>query len=375
MRKTNILSIVIGIGSYNDLGIIRSCGEMGIPSIYIFHGKELIIPINKSKYIEEFHHIDNLNSISKLFSQISHQYSNFLFYIFPASDSAVQVIDIIHDSLPPRFYAPHAKGRMDVIMDKEKMAEWAKDAGLEVPFTQNINLETDNITSVKLPVILKPVKSIEGEKSDITVCKTISEYKEAICCFRGKGYQQVLVQEYIHSANTQEIGISGIAHFDGTIEIHGIIEKKRNRANINNFGKFIPNVNEELVQALKRYILSCGYVGLFDTDFIFNEGTYYFIECNFRNGAYGYCITKAGFNMPYRWICNSIGQLYKPVKMKSIIFMEERTDVLNVLDGSMPLYRWILDVIRSDTFLWWNWKDPGPMIRIPYSVKKLFHLS
>lgn len=50
----SVKAIIIGIGSYNDLGLIRSCGESGIKSIYLNHGSKLVVPIDKSKYVEEF---------------------------------------------------------------------------------------------------------------------------------------------------------------------------------------------------------------------------------------------------------------------------------------------------------------------------------
>ena len=48
--EKELLPVVIGGGSYNDLGVIRSLGERGLQSVYLTDG-EHIIPIKKSKYL------------------------------------------------------------------------------------------------------------------------------------------------------------------------------------------------------------------------------------------------------------------------------------------------------------------------------------
>ena len=131
-----------------------------------------------------------------------------------------------------------------------------------------------------------------------------------------------------------------------------------------------PNDTKFDYDALKRYVLSTGYVGIFDTDFILNRGELYFIECNFRNGAYGYCTTAAGFNMPEYWATG--GEYGLKHALKDIVFMDERTNLLNVLNGNIPLLRWLKDVLRTDTFLFWNRRDPAPYFRIPAGIKQKF---
>lgn len=364
----NIYAIVVGIGSYNDIGIIRSCGEVGIKSIYINTKRFNLIPIWKSKYLEKFLYLDTDNEILDYIKNYSQHHYDKKFVLFGASDAAVLLLDSNYDKFPNNVIVQHAKGSMSNLMDKAKMCEMAEDAGLKIPFTHTVDLKSCHLPET-FPIILKPLESVNGNKSDITICQNLEQFKKVSITFKRKGYKKILAQQYIHSKESKEIGITGIAYLNGTVEFYGYIDKIRNRGNINNFGCYLPNEDLDIYEALTKYIKSTRYVGIFDTDFIIDKGFIYFIECNFRNGAYGYSITHAGFNMPLHFIQNK--PLDNPQKLRKTIFMEERTDILNVLDKTVPIKAWIKDLLKTNTFLWWNWKDPKPMFRIPHIVKRL----
>lgn len=375
LEKRKILAVVIGVGSYNDLGIIRSCGEAGIKSVYITPTQKQVIPIFKSKYVQKaiFNEITDDNILRNL-SDLREEYKEVVIVVFPASDNAVDILDRHYNHLPPHVYTSEAAGQIGTLMDKTCMADMASEAGLNIPETFEVRRSDYNpcvLHRFTFPIIIKPVRSIDGEKSDITVCCSAEEATKAIDALFESRYQELLVQSYIHNDTSREIGITGVSYGNGDIEIHGIIDKIRNRSNINNFGVYQPNVSVGCEAALKAYITHTGYVGIFDTDFIEYEGELYFIECNFRNGAYGYATTHAGFNMPGQWIGHLTGQPRKQLKLKTTVFMEERTDLLNVLDGTFTLSSWLKDVRKTDVFLFWNSKDIRPMIRIPAFIKKM----
>ena len=107
-------------------------------------------------------------------------------------------------------------------------------------------------------------------------------------------------------------------------------------------------------------------------EFLKNDDNTFFIECNFRNGAYGYAVTYAGFNMPQVYQNACLSQEIKLSSIRKVIFMEERSDFLNVLDGSISLWHWIRDVFSTDVFLFWNRKDIKPILRMPYLIKRYF---
>lgn len=363
------IAIVIGIGSYNDIGLIRSCGEAGIKSIYINTARFDIIPIWRSRYVVDFLYLDTDSEIINFITQTALANSQKEYVLFGASDSAALLLDKKHKIFPRNVICPHANGLLDNLMNKETMSHMATKAGLKVPKTRLVSL-SEFPKLPEFPVILKPNESINGKKTDIRVCFTETEYISSLEYLRLNGYQEILEQQYIHSSSSKEIGITGISYPDGSVQFYGYINKIRNRNNINNFGCYHPNIKLEINNSLSKYIKSTGYVGIFDTDFIQNGSDIFFIECNFRNGAYGYCTTYAGFNMPKLFIFN--GNQKKYLKLRDTVFMEERTDVLNVIDKTMSLRDWFVDVCHVNTFLWWNWKDPMPLIRIPHFIKNIF---
>lgn len=366
----NTITIIIGIGSYNDIGLIRSCGEAKMKSIYLIHRDSIVVPIYKSKYVIEHDFIDltNLNDIFKFYEL---KYPETKFLVLPASDDAVIAVDKLKHRLSDCFITPCAQVDIEHLMDKMEMGMMANDAGLRIPTTDIIEFNQKyEIPKSLFPIILKPIQSTKGEKSDISICYDSDELPKAINSLKSKGYSNILYQQYLHDSDSKEIGITGVSYPDGKVEIYGYIDKIRNRSNINNFGVYYPNKDLDVIPALKKYIQKTGYVGIFDTDFILYRDKLYFIECNFRNGAYGYCLTKGGFNMPQRFAsANKLIKTSSIKRFKDVIFMEERTDILNVLDRSMGLFKWLNDVIKTDVFLWWNWKDPKPMLRIPHFLR------
>ena len=368
-------AIVIGIGSYNDLGIIRSFGEAGIKSIYLIHVPQIIIPIYKSRYVEAYKYI-HLEDLLNELTLIEKNNPRSKFILVGASDAAVLQIEEISKSLNDSYIYSRINGSFIYNMRKDIMGMQARESGLTVPWTLNV-LFKDNIPDIPndiYPLIIKPSNSVEGNKSDISICENREELLFTIKKLKAKGYKETLIQQYIHNSESKEVGITGVSCPNGDIIIHGIIDKIRNRCNINNFGQYYPNTDVSVIDSLKQYIKKIGYVGIFDTDFIVYNNIYYFIECNFRNGAYGYCVTSGGFNMCAQW-AESEGihcKKNKRKKLRDIKFMEERTDVLNVFDGSMTLCAWLKDLFTTDVFLWWNCRDPRPMLRLPYFIKKHF---
>jgi len=358
------LAIVIGLGSYNDLGLIRSCGEAKIKSIYLIHSSSIVVPIYKSKYVKYYKFIDLLK-LKEVLHDIELAHPGFKFLLLGASDAAVLQIEKLTMQLSKVFITSRIDNSFRYNMRKDVMAEMAQKVGLATPWTTNIDLKNNvQIPLTLYPIILKPSNSVEGNKSDITICHTPQDLDQAIKLLKQKGYNEILAQQYLHNEESMEVGITGVSYGNRDIEIHGIIEKIRNRYNINNFGKYRPKMELPIIDQLKEYIRATGYVGIFDTDFIRYNGDYYFIECNFRNGAYGYSVTSGGFNMCGEWAKSEglQGIILKRKRLKDITFMEERTDVLNVFDKTMSIHLWLRDVFKTNTFLWWNWRDPMPTI-------------
>ena len=89
--EKELLPVVIGGCSYNDLGVIRSLGERGLQSVYLTDG-EHIIPIKKSKYLIATIITKLESDIVSSLKQIAKEYEKQL-VLFPTSDDAAVGID------------------------------------------------------------------------------------------------------------------------------------------------------------------------------------------------------------------------------------------------------------------------------------------
>lgn len=374
INQSSVVGVVIGHGGYNEMGLVRSCGEAGM-SVAFVAPEDIIMPIYKSKYISKWYKTDIVDSQSLMDTvrTVAKDINGKKIVIFPASDLVAELIDRNFSALSELAIIPHAKGNLKSLMDKAEMVRIAKDAGLQVPYSVKFDLRENPSPHFPLPCIIKPLRSISGDKEDITICRDEQTFSDAITRYKSKGFYEILIQSFVSGTNQEEIAVTGVALPNGEIITHGIVHKKRIRGNGSTvFATFKPDADSELQSGIRRFIAKCGYQGIFDIEFLHNDSGYHFIECNFRNGAYGYAITKSGFNMPHVFSLESLGMRIPEIKLREITFMEERSDLLNVLDHTITPFQWIKDIMSTDTFLWWNIRDSKPMIRIPASIKRLF---
>ena len=370
--KQKYIAIVAGTGSYNDLGVIRSLGEKRIP-VYYVTDKEHVFPIHKSKYIVQT--IYCIMSEKALVDAIKTLCAQQRAYgvVFPTSDITALYLDRNYEDLKDICFSSHAHGRLEEEMDKLQMVNRAVEAGLNVPSSQAADAR-ELPESIKFPCIIKPLASAFGEKSDIAVCHNSDDLSSAVKVYVEKGNVHILIQDLVTDVR-HEIAVPGLSLPNGEVIIKGVVIKRCVMGNGSTvYGEYFIDEHSALYEKIKKYIQSVGYVGIFDMEFLLdNSDEYHFIECNYRNGAYGYAVTFAGFNMPFLFFQAITSQPWnKPKRLQSVVFMEERSYILNLTQKRMTVWHWFKDVLSTDVFLWLNRRDLRPYIRVPHFVKKLF---
>lgn len=369
--ENHYIAIVAGIGTYNDIGMIRSLGEKRIPVFYITD-QEHVFPIHKSKYIAQTLYCDMseqglINTIKTVCTQ-----RNAYGVVFPTSDITALYLERNYEVLKDFCVFSYTNGLLEHEMDKLQQVNRAVEAGLKVPSAISADA-TCLPKSVNYPCIIKPLTSAFGNKSYISICHSADELSTAIEVYLNKNCHKILIQDLVTDIKL-EIGITGISLPNGEIIIKGLFYKQGIIGGSAVFGKYCIEERPELYDKIKKYIRLVGYIGIFDMDFLEDSlGEYHFIECNYRNGAYGYAVTAAGFNMPYIFFQAITSQAWmQPKSLHSVVFMEERSYILNLLQKRISLWKWLKDIASTDVFLWFNWKDLRPSIRIPHFIKKLF---
>ena len=364
--------VVIGSGSYNDLGLIRSLGEKGIRSIYLTDG-EHVIPIRKSKYLLGTVITDWGNGIATSLRKIYEKYKTKLI-LFPASDKAAEELDKHYQTLSSFAITPNVQGRMKQFMDKQVQASVAAKSGFSVPASVSFNLEKDTVTysDIQLPCIVKPLLSIKGSKAHITVCRSSQDLSDCIRLYKDNHEYQILIQDYIEQEGQKEICITGVSLPHHQIILGGIIEKYRTIDNgSTSYGKVHTQVEAHIAQKVAKLMELIPYTGIFDIECFSSPGKEpTFIECNFRNGAYGYAVSRAGINLPWLFYAHSAGIPIGTTTTRDLVFMEERSDFLHVTRKEISLLQWLRNLCHTDAFLFSNRKDVGPMIRVPHFVRK-----
>lgn len=353
-------AIVIADDHYNGLGVIRSLGEKNI-NIYLILLTEGRSFIDKSKYVTKLYKIKKdkmviLDTIRLIINP------NENYAVLPLSDFSALFCDEYYDKMPQNVVMPNAKGKLNILENKYIMANIAQDVGLTIP--KHIEIKLKEVISFEwgiYPAIIKPILSVEGLKSDISIVNNYSELMETLKDFSIKGYERVLLEEYITGNEEYMIEVLGYVNSSGESVFSNIICKIREFPIKNGstaYAYFIDSHNGIDEKKLNLFIKKCGYFGLFDFEFKYADGKVYFIEVNFRNGAPSYASTLSGLNIPYCWILNK----EKSSKLrKKFTFMCEQNDVINMLKGEVGFANWLKQFISSKK-IFWNWKDFKPIL-------------
>lgn len=366
--------VVLGGNHHNGLGIIRSLGEIGCKLFFIAISTRKSY-VTKSKYIEKSWYAESeqdvLNIIFDNFSQ-----ENTKSIIIPSDDYTASIVDRNLNLLSKEFLVPNINWEENAVlknMNKHLMNSLAEKHGLLVPKSYEINLNeveglTNNISrlDINYPCIVKPLQSIDGSKSDIIINRNPTDLQKTLEGLKDI-YKEVIIQEFINIE--REFGIQGIVTCGGKeIIIPGIIEKLRQSTaapGSTTYAKLVKtNVLIEM-DKVKSFIKGLGYAGIFDMELMYSKGKVYFIELNFRNGAYGYAYTKAGINLPALWCLNAIGQdisFDSKLIKREVTLMSEIADFRNVFDSKLRLVKWIVQFLKSDVHLILNKHDLRPFI-------------
>lgn len=365
-EKTEI--IIVGADHHNTLGVIRALGGDYIVNLIIHQSTETEkIKCSKSKYFNGKLVIVK-NDEKELFSALSDFKRNMdgkKIAIIPTSDFAALCIDKNYDELS-KYYAvlsiDHTEGRIAYYMDKFHQKELADKYSILTADSVVIDLSSekneDYLTNLTYPRVLKPVISANGSKDDITIVLNQSELQTAIIRLKEKGYEQILLQQYIKK--DFEVCVCGCIT-ENSKKIHfGAFKKLREYPSKCGSASLIETVEmSELLTPILDTLVKINYSGLFDLDLFIVDNKIYLNEINFRNGGNMWALVRSGINAPDVWVNDILGNQMPDkcfVKRKNILYMNE-TDFHHVLTREITLFKWIKDVVKANAFCYFWVKD------------------
>ena len=291
--------------------------------------------------------------------------------IISVSDFVTTVIDTHLELLKDHFLFSnihHRQGAIVEWMNKEKQKALALKVGLNVTKSCSIEVKNGEFTIppyIDYPCFTKARAYLPGCKSTLTRCDNDKELEVFLKELARKFDLTLLVEEY--KVIETEYAIVGFS--DGTqVVIPGIIKilsmAHGNHFGVANRGEVLPvNGFEELVEKFKRFILEVGYVGLFDIDFYYSEGKYYFGELNLRMGGSGNAITKMGVNLPAMFVKSMVGECISDMPHtihRSANFVNERFWIADWRINYIPTNLFYKHLKNSDIYFIKDPKDKGP---------------
>jgi predicted ATP-grasp superfamily ATP-dependent carboligase len=340
--------VIIGHSYTSRLGIIRSVAQIGgeITVIVMTGFKRDGITINDkkpidcySKYVSHVYYC--LRTDKETLIQILLNYctdSQQKVVLFPDSDDTVVAIDNYQEQLKDFFLFPHIlhqPGKIEYWMDKNHQKELARNVGLNVADLQQvIEIKDGQYTipsNLNYPCFSKPLATMNGGKGGMRRCNNAQELADALD-FIIKQYKikdvKVLVEDY--KEIEQEYALLGFSNGEEVFipALLSFLSVSKHNKGIARQGMVMPiDGFEELVDKFRQYVLTIGFVGVFDIDFYKSNDIFYFCEINLRFGGSGYAVTKMGVNLPAMMVKHmtggDIGDMNKSIS-GSAVYANER---------------------------------------------------
>lgn len=329
--------VVIGHGYLSRLALIRSLGQAGYDVIVIvtmYGSVSTKKPIDcYSRYVSDVHYCNakDEKSLIKILQEycVSEGQKT---VIIPDSDWSASIIDDSKASLSKQFLFPYVKDASFGVadwMDKERQKKLARNVGLTAPHTTTLRIkngEIPSLSNIDYPCFTKALTTKGGGKQWFRRCVNEEELSKALVSFSKTGDANILVEDYVEIE--KEYAVVGLT--DGeTVIIPGVIQFVDNcqcHLGIARKGKILPAKEfEKLIGLFEEYVKETHFVGLFDIDFLYSKGEFYFCEMNFRYGGSGYAYTKSGVNLPAMFVKMMTGRLEQNDTIAAI--GEERTYV------------------------------------------------
>lgn len=365
MKYHTYRAVIIGDSFNNTLGLIRSLGEAKVNIILLLVGNTDRLYVSKSKYLKQkqIFRLANISDCLPVLQQTADETKNQI--IICTNDKAAQFIDLHERELSKNYITPMRGAQLGVLMNKDYQCKLANACEFTVPQSFVYNRNTIFPKSSNYPLLLKPINSNHGEKSDIHICRNYGEVKNSLEV--SSSCTDFIVQEYIEKE--YEINVIGVSTDHG-IYIPGGIRKIRHYPTIYSpcsFGIFqsIEKLNVDTVPIIKL-ISQVGYHGPFSVELLHKGNKNYFMEVNFRNDGLAYVATASGANLPAL-----LFEANKPTNfhVKDTYMMDVSIDYCHVKDGSISKRQWLFDFFKTGCQLNFNYKDPMPTIY--YYIHKL----
>jgi len=353
-------AFVFGGNHHNTLGVIRSLGREGIASeLLLVDDMKGTAYVSKSSYVSRAHRFSSYGEGVEYLLDIIPSLTR-KEVVICCSDGASSAVDMNFDKLSPAYYVPNCgkQGEISRLMSKELLASCAVGAGLNAPETWLS--ENGSVPSgIRFPVIVKPLYSKDGSKTDIRVCRNMEELS---AYFQQKHCAQLQLQAFIEK--DFEYQLIGCSVEGGKVVVIPGVSKVIRPSDTSNTGFLLYDRLDDSypVEKVKQMLSGMNYSGLFSAEFLRDKnGKDYFLEVNFRNDGNAIAVTAAGVNLPYIWYRSASDQeLPVPADIKPVYVMPEFDDLALVFRRRISFGTWLKDMRRASCYMEFDKADWKP---------------
>ena len=358
------LVIVFALEHYNPLGLIRSLGENGINPIY-FSIKRRYEVATFSKYISKLYRADSIEEGYKI---LLNEYGHFDYEHRPiilfSDDKSVGYFDLHYDEIKNKFICYNAinQGRINEFMDKKKILDLAKKYGFSVLNSYVVN-KGEIPDGLIYPIITKDISPNSGSwKSDVFICNNEEELKKA---YESITSPKVLIQRFVNKKNEYALEGFSINHGKDIMIVTALTWKYLIEGYYSPYHDVMPFNDKDMESKLQKMFEEIGFEGIFEVEFLIDQdGTYYFLETNFRASAWNHTGSIAGMPLSYLWVKSTIdGKINENAKKD----FEPFTDMSEVIDfgkrvdsGKISLAQWLLEFKQAKGTYIYDEYDPEP---------------
>lgn len=355
--------IVFALEHYNPLNMIRALGEQGINPIYISVKRKYEVACF-SKYISVLHRVDSVEEGYKLLMD-TYGHEPVKPYILFSDDKSVGYFDFHYDEWKDKFITYNAgkNGRINEFMNKYEIQQCAKRHGFHVLDSYVIGKYDSLPENLWYPVITKDISPNSGSwKGDVFICKNEQELKEAIIKITSP---QIMIQHFVDKEN--EMALEGYCINNG--KDMQIITQMKWKYLIQGYYSPYHDVcmfnDAEMENKLRAMFEEIGFNGVFEVEFLIDkDGTFYFMEINFRASAWNPTCKFAGMPLPYLWIKGMENGYIDPSDRKEFEPFTSMSEIIDygkrVEGGIVSIAEWLRDFKEAKCLYIYDKEDRAP---------------
>lgn len=247
------------------------------------------------------------DSVEEGFKLLLDEYGNFDSshkpYIVFSDDKSVGYFDLHYDEWKNKFITYNAgiAGRINEFMDKYNIQQLAKKHGFNVLDSYVISKNDDLPKDLCYPIITKDISPNSGSwKDDVYVCQNEQELRSAI----GKiSSPQIMIQHFVDKQNEMALEGYTINHGRDMQIVTQLTWKYLIQGYYSPYHDVCMFTDREMERKLQAMFEEIGFEGIFEVEFLIDkDGTFYFMETNFRASAWNPTGKFAGMPLDYLWV-------------------------------------------------------------------------